>query len=130
MRAVGVGSAWALPSKLAARVAAQADDMAILQIEQSGGIRFWEAQFFDLLIFITLSSVRRFEPVFDRRIVDIDLVLPDVIRPGQRIDETLAIDGALRVRIWPIHILLALLWLVVRDGPTRRGMWALLRARR
>lgn len=46
------------------------------------------------------------------------------------VESTLAIDGAISVRVWPIHILLALLWLVVRDGQTRRGMWALLRARR
>lgn len=64
------------------------------------------------------------EPIARRsRAVDLDLE-PDWI------DATLAVDGAIRVRVWPIHILLALLWLIVRDGPTRRGMWALVCARR
>lgn len=43
------------------------------------------------------------------------------------VESTVALDGALTLRLWPIHILLALLWLVVRDGPTRRGLWALAR---
>ncbi len=44
------------------------------------------------------------------------------------IDETLELEGAVGVRLWPIQVMLALLWLLIRDGRARRGVWALARA--
>lgn len=38
------------------------------------------------------------------------------------IDETLELDGAIGVRLWPVQVLLALVWLLIRDGQARRGV--------
>ncbi len=40
------------------------------------------------------------------------------------IDETVEVGGAISVRLWPAHVLLALLWLLISDGETRRGVRA------
>lgn len=45
------------------------------------------------------------------------------------LDTTLAIEGRLRVRVWPAHILGALLALVVTDGRARRDLMAMLRSK-
>lgn len=46
------------------------------------------------------------------------------------LDETFEIDGALRVRLWPARIVGGVLWQIVRDGTTRRGVRAMMRADR
>lgn len=55
------------------------------------------------------------------RAIDIDIE-PDWL------DEALEIEGQVRLRVWPAQVLAAVLWLLVRDGVTRRGTWAMLRA--
>lgn len=55
------------------------------------------------------------------RAIEID-VEPDWL------DEALEIEGRIRARVWPAQVLGAVLWLLVRDGRTRRGAWAMLRA--
>lgn len=55
------------------------------------------------------------------RAIEID-VEPDWL------DEALELEGLIRVRVWPAQVLGAVLWLLVRDGRTRRGAWAMLRA--
>lgn len=46
------------------------------------------------------------------------------------IDDTFELDGALRLRIWPAHVLAAALYAVIADGEVRRAVWALARPRR
>lgn len=46
------------------------------------------------------------------------------------LDATLRLEGLLRVHLWPARILAALLWHVIRDGRTRRGLWSMVRTRR
>lgn len=44
------------------------------------------------------------------------------------VDETVDLDGAIGVRLWPAHVLAAVCWQLIRDGQSRRGALALMRA--
>lgn len=45
------------------------------------------------------------------------------------VDETVDLDGAIGVRLWPAHVLMALGWQLIRDGQSRRGLYALMRSK-
>lgn len=65
------------------------------------------------VLFGVLDSVTRRAPSLDIR--------PDWLDPA------VSLAGSIRIHIWPPRILAALLWMMLRDGKARRGLWALMR---